>query len=1028
MSLTQFSVRNRPVIYVLMTAVLALGVVAILTLSRREDPDLQGRFVQIIALYPGATAQQVEELATEKLERALLEIDDVKTVQSTSRPGVAVLQVESSDQVRDLKKFRDDLRNRVNDTRPNLPKGVLSVDVNDRFADTSVLILGVTWDGASDRQREDIAKRVRDRLRRLSDVGEVNLIGEQQEQITVSLSAQRLARLAVTPSQVSDAIARRNVLPSSGGSVALGNARFAIEPTGNLTDTRDLENLVVAAPSGVPVYLRDVATVTRQYADPPSSRLRVNGKPAVGVSLTMRKGRNITTLGEAAKKAVAGMHRDLPKGAEIVLVNDLPRSVEGRMAEFTENLVTGVALIFAVMYLFMGMRSALIVGVMLPITILGTFAAMYVFGRDIQQISISALIIALGLVVDNSIVVVDNIERKLSQGLDRERASIEGTDELRIPLLTSNLTTVASFAPILLLSGGVGEFIRDLGVVTSLATLVSLLFNVTIAPLIALRFLRGAHEDRPNMVRRLVLRLVDGLRDILSWIAVRGLRHPFVTVGLAFAALGFAITLIPKLGLQFFPSAVRSQFTIDVWLPEGRDIRATERVAAHVESILNHQQGIESVATYIGQGGPRFYYNISPEAPAANYAQIVVNTQSVEETRRLVAAVQKEANATISEARIVAKTLEQGPPVGAPVAIRLSGESVSQLRTAGEQIKALLNATPGTASVYNDYGELPLALRVNVDEDQAARLGLSSADVAQMTQLSYSGLTASLLRESDKEIPINLRLDPKERQGVDSLENLYLPGRDGAIPLRQVASISFAPQEGRIHRRNHVRTLTVFAYTDGTRLASQILAEVQRKIPTLSLSQGVTVGYGGEQEEVGKSFTELLLILGLSLAANLIIVVWEFNSFRAAWTILAAIPFSVTGAILGLTLTHQPFGFMAFLGITSLGGVVTNHAIVLFEYALEEQRHGLSLDEALLQAGRKRLRPILLTVLLSIGGLLPQGLNGGSLWPPLAWSLIAGLLMSLLLTLIVVPSFYKVLSVRRRAAGPAAQPMPITQS
>ncbi|MCW3098956.1 MAG: acriflavin resistance protein [Chthonomonadaceae bacterium] len=1017
MSLTQFAVRYRPVTYVALVAILGLGILALFTLSRREDPDLQGRFVQIIALYPGADAAQVEELVSDKLERSLLELDDIKTVRSTSRSGIAVLQAEASDQLHDMKKFRDELRNRIDDARGSLPQGVLSVDINDRFADTSALIIGVTWDGATDRQRGDLARKLRDRLRRLADIAEVNLVAEQDERVTVSLSAQRLAQFALTPSQVTAAIARRNALPDTGGSVGAGDARLPIQPTGNLTNAAELPDLILAAPNRHPVTLREVATVTRDYADPPTQLLRVDGKPAVGVSLTMRKGSNITTLGAKAKQILAEMKTELPAGAELHLLNDLPRSVDRRMGEFITNLVSGVALILVVLYLFMGLRAAFIIGAMLPITILGTFALMFIFGRDIQQISITALIIALGLVVDNSIVVVDNIERKLSQGLPPEQAAIEGTDELRIPLLTSNLTTVASFAPILLLSGGVGEFIRDLGIVTSLATLISLLFNYTIAPLIAIRFLRGAQEDRPNALRHVVLWLVDRLRDGISWLAERGLRRPGLTVMLALLGLCLAFSIIPHLGTQFFPSAERDQFTVDVWLPEGRDIRATERTTARVEAILRRQQGVRSVISYVGQGGPRFYYNINPEAPAANYAQIVVNTTDLEETHRLVPIVQKEIDASISEARVIARTLEQGPPVGAPIAVRITGDSIADLRATGEKVKSILNSTPGTQAVSQDYGELPLTLRTEVDQDQAALAGLTSADIAQAAQMGFSGMTASFLREAEKEIPIQVRLDPAERSDAQSLGDMPLPTSSGTtVPLRQVASLALVPQEGRILRRNHVRTLTVSAYSDGSRLASQTLAEARKKLDHMSLPGGVALGYGGEQEEVGKSFTELLLMLGVSIAANLIIVVWEFNSFRAALTILIAVPFSMIGAVIGLFLTHQPFGFMAFLGITSLAGVVTNHAIVLFEYALEEQRHGGTLDQALLAAGRKRLRPILLTVALSIFGVLPQALNGGSLWPPLAWSLICGLLMSLILTLVIVPAFYKAISPRRSGA------------
>lgn len=1014
MTLTQLAVRYRPATYLLTLVLLGVGVFALFALPRREDPDLSARFAQVIALYPGASAVEVEQLVTLELERTFREIDDVETVTSTSRAGVSVLTIESGDRAGDLDKLMDDLRERAADARAQLPAGVASVVVNDRFADTAAVVLGVTWPGATNRERETVAKTLRDRLRRLPDVAEARLIGEPDEVVTVALSSQRLAQLDVAPSEIGQAIARRNVLPESGGSLPARSARLPIAPTGSLTNVRDLQSIVVArSPSGAPIYLRDVtSSVTRGEADPAAFVLRVNGQPAVGVSLSMRKGRNISALGAKITSELAAFGDTLPPGARVDLLNDLPRSVARRMNEFFVNLGGGVALIFVVMYLFMGLRSALIVGALLPATILGTFAAMMIAGRDIQQMSIAALIIALGLVVDNSIVVIDNIEKKMREGIEREQAAVDGTDELRVPLLTANLTTIASFAPLMFLSGGVGEFVRDLGVVTALATVVSLLLNYTLTPLIALRFLRPGDEEKPNVVRRAADKSIDGLRSGLGWLAARGLRRPGLTVGLAVLALVVAFANVGRLGSQFFPSAERDQFTIDVWLPEGRDLRATEKTVARVEEIVTAQTGVRSLISYVGQGGPRFYYNVSPEAPAANYAQIVVNTRSIADTKRLVVVVQRAANETIAEARVTARTLEQGPPVGAPIAVRLAGQDVPTLRRLAAQVKGILNETPGASSVHDSFGEIPLGLKVSVNEDRAALLGLSSGDIAEWTRLAFSGQTVSFLRDNDKEIPIDLRLDLSERTGAASLLDLYLPAANGAgsVPLRQVATVSLEGQDGRIVRRNGVRTLTVSAFGDGVRLPSDILADARARLDKLTLPAGITLGYGGEQEEVGKSFAEMLLIFGLSIAANLLIIVCEFNAFRIALAVMAAVPFGITGAIAGLFLSGQPFGFMAFLGITSLGGVVTNHAIVLFEYALAEQRNGRDLSSALVVAGRSRLRPILLTVVLSIGGLIPQAVNGGNLWPPMAWALIAGLSGSLVLTLVVVPSVYALLS------------------
>ncbi|HEY3999374.1 MAG TPA: efflux RND transporter permease subunit [Candidatus Xenobia bacterium] len=1006
MTLTQFAFRYRPVTWLIIGSILALGLIAMVRLPRREDPQLSARWIRVMAIYPGANATQVEQLVAERLERGLLEVDSVKSVQTTSRDGQAVVEVEASDYCHDLDRFRQDVRHRVEDTRAELPAGVLSLAVNDRFSDTAAMVVGVWWNGASDAEREGLAKRVRDRIRAIPEADEVTLLGNPQRQIEVALSAQRMAQLAVTPSMVADAISSRNVLPQTGGSMAAGDVRLSIQPGAELAGEAGLADLLVAAPS---VYLRDIAEVHRVSQDPPSFEIRVDGHRAIGISTTLRQGRTISVLGRRVREAIDAV--TLPPGAGIEIVNDLPTSVEGRMGEFNSNLASGVGLILAVMLAFMGVRAATIVGALLPLTILGTFAGMFMLGRDLQQISITALIIALGLVVDNSVVVVDNIERWMAKGVPGEPAAIGATDEVRVPLLTSNLTTVASFAPLILLSGGVGEFIEDLGIVTTVATLVSLLFNMTVTPMLAARWLRPADRDTCSLRFTVLctLRQVDRLRDALGRIAAAGLARPGRTVAMGLVGFTVAVLVLPHLGTQFFPSAVRTQFTIDVWLPEGRDIAATLATTTQVEHMLLGRPGVRSVVSYIGQGGPRFYYNINPEAPAANYAQLVVNTVSVDDTRRLVNTMQVAFDQEIPQARVVARTLEQGPPVGAPVAIRLAGEDLSQLRSAGEQIRTMLAAMPGTVSPWQNFGERPLGLRVTPDRDQEALVGLTDADVAQSTRMAWSGTTVSLWREDDEELPIVMRLDPRERTGAGDLADLPVPTRLGTVvPLRQIAGLELVPQEGRIVRRNHVRTLTVYAFTRG-RLASDVVAEVQRHLQGHPLSAGISVSFGGEQEEVDRTFTEMLLIFGLTVVANLVIVAWEFNEWAAALTILAAVPLSLTGSVAGLALAGLPFGFMAFLGCTSLGGLVTNHAIVLFEYASQEQRGGLSLDDALLAAGRKRLRPILLTVLLSIGGLLPQALNGGSLWPPMAWSMISGLLMALLLTLVLVPSVYKVL-------------------
>lgn len=1010
MTLTRLAFTYRPVTILVTFLVLVLGLTGLFTMSRREDPDLKGRFAQVVALYPGASASQVEQLVTEKLERTLREIDDVGTVTSTSRPGLAVIQVQAADRMTDtLDKLMDQLRKRSADLRPQLPAGVVSVAVNDRFADTSALIFAVTQPGASARDREALARQLRDRLKVLPEVGETQLLGVEQEVVTVSLSSQRLGALggSVTTERIAAAIAQKNVLPEVGGSLASGDARLTLLPTGNLTDPATLESLVVGlSEQGAPVYLRDVATVTRGFADPPAALLRVGGEPAVGVGLTMRKGGNISALGAKAQAVVAGL--SLPQGARVTTVNNLPRSVERRVGSFFHELLLAVAIIFVVMLAFMGWRSALLVGAMLPLSMLVTFAAMWFTGREIQQMSIAALIIALALVVDNSIVVLDNIEEKLSAGVPREEAAISGADELRGPFITANLVAISSFLPLAFLPGGAGDFVRDLGLVTGLSLVVSVVLNLTVLPLLCFQFLRAGHDEKKTVVQRWLDRGVDALREGKASLAQLAFRRPGVVVGIASVLLFGAVSLIPKLGFSFFPSADRDQFTIDVWLPEGRDIRATERAVQKVEKLLAGQKGIVSYVSYIGQGGPRFYYNVNPEVPTPNYAQLVVNTETLDQTEALVTALQAAARTAVPEARVTAKKLEQGPPVGAPVAVRVTGESVVGLRRAAAELEARLNEIAGTHSVHNSYGELPLQLEVKIDEDRAAALGLSSAAVAQTARLAVTGQTVSLFREGDKEIPIELRVAASERKSPDDVLNLYLPGGG---TLRQVASLALTPGEGRIVRRNGQRTLTVSAFLDGTRLASAVVDDLKLSLAQKPLTEPVTVGFGGEQEEANKTFTDMMVVFAVAFVFNLVVLMVQFNSVPIVTAILSSVPLGVIGAVPGLYLAHQNFGFMAFLGIAALGGIVTNHTIFIFHYAQEEQRQQpVSMAEALVDASRRRLRPILLTVLLSVGALLPQAYAGSKLWPPLDWAIIAGLLVSTFLTMIVIPSVYALLA------------------
>lgn len=983
--MTAFVFRHRLLSGLLWLAVLVWGLFAYHSIPRREDPDVPVRFGQVVALWPGADTQQVENLLADRLERTLLALDDVQKVETRCRPGLAILKVQARDATPDLAVFWSQVRDRLTDARPGLPDGVLPLQVNDHFGDTSILIYGVVWPRASERQREDLARRVRDNLRCLAPLAEVSLIGQQAERIEVRLDSLQLSRYRINPSTIADRLSRTNLLPQSGGMGESQSQRWLTQSTRPM----DVESLR-ALPIQDRLSLSDLASIERVLPDPALYRVRVDGQPAVAISVTMRKGEDILATGRRVEAEVEKLRAGLPPGCQLVKVNDLPHSVIGRIAEFNHNLRDGVMLILLVTFAFMGWRSAALVGVMLPLTILGTYAAMQACGRDLQQMSITALIIALGLVVDNSVVVVDNIEHQLSQGLAPEQAARSGADGIRLPLLTSNLTTVAAFLPLAGLPGGKGDFIRDLGLVTSLSTLVSLALNLTLLPFLCRYFLRPLQGE----TRRL-----DWLRNLMTRAAQRALRHPGRTVALASALSLGALAVMPLLGVQFFPSAQRSQCLVEVWTRDGSSLESTGQSVALVEKWLAQQPEVVNHIAYLGGGGPRFYYNVDPETALSNYAQIVVNTRGVAQTEKLVARLRELSRSGFPAARVVPRKLEQGPPVGAPLALRLQAEDGESLRSVADGLVELLKKQPGVWLAYHDMGELAPQLNLDWDEQRLIEVGLSPQDVAQATRIALNGLPIAQLRLGDRELPVDLR-------SRAPLEELNLFGAGGQVlPLSALAQPRVQPGVWRHSRYNRRPTCNVYGFTDESRLPSKILAECLPQAQAL-VPASMSLSYGGEQEEVDKSLRELAIVFASAVLGQLLIVAWEFNRLSLAVSVLAAVPLSLFGGILGLALTGNAFSFTAFLGLITLGGVVTNHAIMFFEYTLAEAGQAQDLTSAMIRAGSLRMRPILLTILLSIGGLLPLAIGGGNLWPPMAWTLIFGLLYSLPLALVVVPSFY----------------------
>jgi multidrug efflux pump subunit AcrB len=1003
---------------VLAALVLALfwSLAAALGMQRREDPGTTQRQTEVVATWPGATTRDVEQLVTKKIGDDLRGVAHVEHVEGSSRPGISEVTVDFDDAIDNADATLRDVRNHLADLRASLPAAVDGPTIVDDVWKTYPIIVGVTSNGRSPRELRDFAETLGDRISRLPDVGLVKMVGAAEQQVDVDLDVAALSQFGITATDVSTAIAAQNALVPA-GNAAIGGRLTQVDPAAPLANALDVARTPVRAIDGRPLRVGDLARVTTGYPDPPDEIVHVDGTRGIALAVAAKETSSVTDVGPEVERFLAAAREDWPAGTNATLIADQPKTVNDRIADFGLNLVLAIVIVTGLVALFMGARNGLIVGTSVVLSIALTFGYMKFVSVDINQISILALIISLGIIVDAGIVAVDNIEHHLRAGESRDEAAARGVGDLWLPLLTSTLVAMSSFLPFRLMGGSIGDFVRDLGVVTSIALAMSLLVAYFITPILGAWFAAGSSGARTSPFERLLTVLQRGYAPL----AGAALARPLLTVALAAVAVGGAIAYIPRLGMQFFPLADRAQFFIDISAAEGTDIRTTERIVAHVERLIAAQRGVTAYGSFIGAGAPRFYYNVSSLQPTPSYAQVIVDTVDAPTANRLVATLSEATRAAVSGARVEVKRLEQGPPVGPPIQIRLASEDQTALARAAHLVSQRLAAIPGTSAVRDSQGEPTTKLAATIDPQRLTASDVRASDVAALVALAYGGTVATQIREPDRQTPVVVRLPPERRRDADAFGMLAVRNTAGAVvPLAEFAVAVPATQTSTTTLRDGARIVTVFADVEGGRLASDVLADFRAQRAGLDLPAGVTLTYGGEDEQTAKSFRNLLVAVVVGLLINQMVLLWEFRTLRLSLVVLCAVPLAIVGAVFGLALTGQHFGFIAALGISSLGGIVTNHTIVLFEYAQRELEAGQPMERALITAGTKRLRPILLTVLASITGLLPLAFSAQTLWRPFCWSVIFGLGMSMLMTLVALPAIFQLVagSRDRRRARP----------
>ena len=874
------------------------------------------------------------------------------------------------------------------------------------------------------RTLELLARDFEDDLKQVQSVGKVTKVAIVQETVYLLFSDANLAGYGLTPEMVMSSISARNaVIP--GGTMRTEGRNFPVQLSGEYKTERDMLGTVVGmGRGGAPVYLRDAFDVRRMYESPIPYKVDVVGRTgkdgsldtrrAVMVAVEMRDGEIIRYFNRDVTKVAEAMKARMPEGLEFRVLSDQPTAVEHRINHFVRCFVEAVVIVIIVGLFLMDWRSALVLATAVPLTVAMTLVGMQMLHIPLQQISIAALIIALGMLVDVPVVASDGINRELHLGEPRLRAAWLGPLHLRHPMVFGTLINIFAFLPLLLLSGDKGEFMKSLPTVVTLALAAAFLVSVTFTPLVSFYVLRGQKGfDEGGEVRSFFLfRYVDqGLAAVLPYYraALRGaLRRPWWVLGVGYSVLGLSCLLVPLLGDQFFPPAERNQLLVDIESPSTDSLTSLRATVDQAVALIKHHEEVVSAAVFTGGTAPRFYYNVEPKEPANYLAQILINTRHEDDVEPLLVKLRQELDQSVPGLRCVVKQLEQGPPVKEPIQIRLSGENLDKLRQLADQTAAELRAAGGY-HVFDDLGLRMPNIQIDIDQDRANSLGLNNQQIGGVAQSSFTGLKLSELREGDRLIPILARGRIEERSEAEKIRGLYAPTPDGkSVPFESFSTIRVQPEFVTIPHYNQLRTVTVKAYAPFGELPSRILDRARPALAKIHLDPGYEMKFAGEDEELRKVQVEMGSVMRISLALIALTMVLQFSSVIKSVVVMLTVPLGLIGALLGLAVTSSPLGFMALLAMVSLAGVMVSHIIVLSDFIEHARAKGLPLEEALVQAGLARLRPVLVTVLATVGGLIPLFFTGGALWHPLTAVHIFGLLLATVMTLLMLPTLYYV--------------------